>query len=320
MSAAVRNPAMLGVLLALLGYAVYAWSDAMVKAVGDSIGIFEIGAIVTVVSFIPALFAKPAAERWRDTFRLKRPWLMNLMALCRVGSATLITYSFVTIPLAEAYCLVFLIPVFITILGVVVLHEKVTIERWILVIASFVGVLLVVRPGFREIELGHLTAVGCALCAATATTIIRYSSGAERRTSLFVLPTLYTLLFNLAMLPIFGARLPGWWELALLIVSGALGGVGYLLQIGALSIAPASRIAPMQYSQIVWALIIGALFFAEVPDWIALIGLAVVVVSGIATIFSDGARARIAGRWVQYRARKLTTPDDASRISGPPDA
>lgn len=51
-----------------------------------------------------------------------------------------------------------------------------------------------------------------------------------------------------------------------------------------------------------------------------LAGLVVVVVAGIATITSDGARARIAGRWTQYRARKLTTPDDASRISGPPES
>ncbi|HHY48982.1 MAG TPA: DMT family transporter [Alphaproteobacteria bacterium] len=310
---------MLGVLLALACYAVYSWADAMVKGLGQALNIFEIGFFVTLFSFLPGLFAKPAGERWRQTFRLRRPWLTNLMALCRVGSATLVTYSFVTIPLAEAYCLVFLIPVFITILGVLVLREQVTPERWALVIVSFVGVLLVVRPGFRELELGHLTAVGCALCAAIATTILRFISDGEQRTSLFVLPTLYTLAFNLAMLPFFGWSIPDIGTAGLLLAAGLLGGLGYLLQIAAITVAPASRVAPMQYSQIVWALILGALFFAEIPDGIALAGLVVVVLAGIATIFADGARARIAGRWAQYRARRQTTPDDASRIAGPPE-
>lgn len=314
------NPSGVGVLLALGCYAVYSWSDAMVKAIGSSLSIFEIGVVVTAVSFVPGLFARPPGEKWRDALKLSRPILVNLLAFCRVGSATLITYSFVTIPLAEVYCIVFLIPVFVTILGVLVLQEQVAIERWILVLVSFVGVLLVVQPGFRQLELGHFTALGCALCAATATTILRFISGAERRTTLFLLPTLYTLLFNVALVPFFGFHMPSWGAVALLVGAGVLGGIGYLLQISAITVAPASRIAPMQYSQIVWALILGALFFAEFPDGVALAGLGVVVVAGIATIFADGARARIAGRWTEYRARRLTTPDDASRISGPPEA
>lgn len=115
------------------------------------------------------------------------------MAALRVVSSVTITYSFVTIPLAEAYCLVFLIPVFITILSVVVLKEQVGIDRWVLVLVSFAGVLLVVRPGFRELELGHLTALICACSAAFAATITRLIATEERRISVFMLPTLYIL-------------------------------------------------------------------------------------------------------------------------------
>lgn len=305
------TPASLGVLCALLAYGVYSTADAMIKGLGPELSVFEIGLFTTLFSIIPALFTKPKTERWRDTFKLNRPWLMLLISVARTASAMLITYSFVTIPLAEAYCLVFLIPVLTIILSVMILREQVSIDRWALVIISFLGVLLVVRPGFRELELGHLTAFGCAISAAISVTAMRLVSSHERRVSLFVLPGLFTLAANGIGLALIGFTWPSWMLLGALLICGVLGGIGYLLQIAAVSLAPASRIAPMQYSQVIWALLFGALFFAEVPDALGLAGLGVVVAAGLANVFSDGARARIAGRWAEYRARRdIPSPDE----------
>jgi drug/metabolite transporter (DMT)-like permease len=298
------SPAALGVVLALLAYAAYSTGDAMVKGLGGSLSPFEIGLFTTIFSIIPALFSKPKDERWRDTFKLTRPWLMTVIAVCRTASAMLITYSFVTIPLAEAYSLVFLIPVM-------------TIIRWVLVILSFIGVVIVVRPGFKELELGHLTAFLCAISAAISVTAMRMVSGKERRVSLFALPGLLTLAANGFFLVLFGGIWPSWMLLGGLLVCGVLGGIGYMLQIAAVATAPASRVAPMQYSQIVWALIYGALFFAEGPDAIGLIGLAVVVAAGVGNIFADGARTRLAGRWAEYRARRDNPSPDDFKGPGP---
>jgi drug/metabolite transporter (DMT)-like permease len=288
-----------------------------VKGLGGSLSPFEIGFFTTVFSIIPALFSKPKDERWRDTFKLSRPWLMTVIAVCRTASAMLITYSFVTIPLAEAYSLVFLIPVMTIILSVLILREPVTLDRWALVVLSFIGVVIVVRPGFKDLELGHLTAFLCAISAAISVTAMRMVSGKERRVSLFALPGLLTLAANAAFLVILGATWPTWELLAGLLVCGILGGIGYMLQIAAVAAAPASRVAPMQYSQIVWALLFGALFFSEAPDAIGLVGLAVVVIAGIGNIFADGARTRLAGRWAEYRARRDNPSPDDFKGPGP---
>jgi drug/metabolite transporter (DMT)-like permease len=311
------SPVSLGVLCALGAMASFSTGDALVKALGGSLGIFEIGLFTTIFSFLPALFSKPREERWRDTFKLNRPALIILVALCRTLSAILITYAFVTIPLAEAYCLVFLIPVLATILSVVVLKEEVSLDRWALVVISFLGVLLVVRPGFREIELGHIAAFICALAAAVSLTTIRLISGAERRVTLFALPGLFTLVVNLVGVFVVGFSWPSPLLLGGLVLCGVLGGIGYLLQLKGVSLAPASRVAPMQYSQIIWALLFGALFFSEVPDAISLAGLGVIVAAGLANIFTDGARARIAGRWAEYRARRDNPSPDDFKGPGP---
>jgi drug/metabolite transporter (DMT)-like permease len=302
------SPTSVGVLFAAACYFIYTLADATVKSLGDTLGIFEIGLFVTAFSLLPGVFAKPRGERWRDALKFIHPRITNGIGILRTGAAMLVTYSFVTIPLAEAYCIVFLIPVFITILSVIVLREEVSLERWALMLLSFAAVVLVVRPGFRELELGHLTALGCAICAALATTLTRMISGTERRLSLFLAPGLYTLVFNVLMLAILGYTAPDFIDLLTLLAAGLLGGVGYLFQITALAYAPANRVAPMQYSQMVWALILGAVFFAEFPDTAALVGISVLIVAGIANVLADRARARLASRWAEYRARRESSP------------
>lgn len=297
-----------GVLLAILSYAAYAWADAIIKALGHSIGIFEMGVAYTVVSLIPMLLAKPAHERVRDTFRFRHRWLMPAILVLRVTSSVSVTYTFTAIPLAEAYCIVFLIPVFITILSVVVLKENVRIERWLLVLASFAGVLLVVRPGFRALELGHITALICAFADAGATILTRFVSRDERRITLFVAPTLCTMAFNAMMLAITGFKTPNLVETALLLACGLLCGIGYVSYVNAVSTTLASRVAPMLYTQIVWALILGAAFFHEFPDGLGLVGLVVIVIAGIGAVFADGARTHLTASAARRRGELADLP------------
>jgi drug/metabolite transporter (DMT)-like permease len=315
---AALNRAGLGIAVALLAYAVYSVSDALVKGLGQSLGPFEIGFAIAVFSLLPGLFGKPKSERWRDTFRLTNPVWVHTIALLRMASNVLAVYAFISVPLADAYCIIFMMPVFIAILSVVVLREQVPLSRWVLVLVSFVGVLLVVRPGFRELELGHLAALGFSLTAAAALVITRMVADEERRMSLFALPLLYTAGFNGLML-LGGFALPDAMTLLVLVACGLTAGAGYLLQVVALSMAPASRVAPIQYSQILWALLLGMLFFDEVPDALALAGMGIVVAAGLANVVIDGRRARVAGRFGEFRGHTAT--DTPTGDAGPgPDA
>jgi len=282
-----------GVLLAVASYAVYAWADALIKGLGHSLSVYEIGVAYTTVSLLPMLLAKPAHERLRDTFRFRHRWLMPAILVLRMISGVSVTYAFTVIPLAEAYCIIFLIPVLIAILSVVVLKEHVGIERWLLILASFAGVLLVVRPGFRELQLGHIAAMLCACADAGAAILTRFVSRDERRVSLFIAPTLCTMTFYIVMLLITGFKVPDPLQLAMLVACGLCCGIAYVLYVTAFATAPASRVAPMLYSQIVWALVLGAAFFNEIPDGLALVGLAVIVVAGVGAVLADEARARL---------------------------
>lgn len=294
----------LGVAFALLSYSLYACGDALVKSFSGQISVFEIGFFANLFALVPAVFAKRPGEHWRHSFRLHNPKLVHLRGVVALIGSVAITYSFTTIPLAEAYSLAFLTPMFITLLSVLALSENVRLERWVLVGLSFIGVMIVVRPGFRELHPGHLTALLAAFASAGSTTILRVLSGNEQRLSIIAVNGLYLILGNGILMLALGVVLLPPLDFLRLAMVGIFGGTAQLIIIAALKRAPASHVGPTQYVQIVWAVCFGALFYHEFPDRIGIFGLVIVVIGGVATVFSDGARTRIAGRWSEFRARR----------------
>jgi drug/metabolite transporter (DMT)-like permease len=97
---------------------------------------------------------------------------------------------------------------------------------------------------------------------------------------------LYSLVFNFVlMLP--GFVWPSWSQLAIFLIIGSLGGIGGILIIQAARITPASLIAPVQYSQLIWAILLGAVFYDEFPDWLAVTGMLIVLAAGLANVLTE---------------------------------
>ena len=306
-----------GVLFALSAYALYSCCDAIVKGLGSGLSVYEIAFFTTLFSLIPALLMTPKGESWVTFWKVKNPLLLHLRGMSGVIGNLCIIFAFVQIPLAEAYSLAFLAPVFIVFISVWLLAEKVSLQRWLLLAASFIGVLIVVRPGFRELNIGHLAAVGSATCGAVTTSILRRIAKQETRASLIGVASCYILVINGVMMFVTrSAHWLTWPEIAGLVTIGALGGTANLIFIAATRTAPASVVAPFQYSQIFWAIIFGAIFYKEFPDAIAFVGLAVIVVAGILNLFS-GAQIRFFSRLSPGGAgpslmREQTRPDDSA--------
>lgn len=285
-----------GILLALLAYATYSWSDAAIKALGGDLSIFEIGFFQTAIAGGFILLARPGGGPWRDFWRMRHPWAVQARALIGLAASVLSVLAFTTIPLAEVYAIVFLSPLFVTILSMVLLKEHVGPWRWFAIVAGFVGVILVVRPGFRAIEPGHLAAVAMALLSATSIILMRSLSARERHTTILGFLILYGVVFNGVAMLLTEATMPTGGEWVILILAGAFAAIGHILLLRATRYAEANRLAPTHYSQIVWAVVIGALLFDERPDFLSLCGLAVIAGSGLLTILRERIRLG-AVRW-----------------------
>jgi drug/metabolite transporter (DMT)-like permease len=292
-----------GIILALAGYAVYAWGDGMVKAVGGQLSIFEIGFFNTLFAGVFLFFLKPEGEQWRGFWRMERPWAVQARALSGLAAGVFGVYAFTTIPLAEVYALIFLAPLFVTLLSIVILKEKVGPWRWAAVFAGFAGIMLVVRPGFRALELGHLAALMVAFLAAF-TIILMRSLAQEKQTTMLGVLVGYSLIFNGIAASATSFAVPDPKLFGLLALAGACTAGGHRLQLLAIRRSPANQIAPTHYSQIIWAVVIGATFFNEYPDWITLIGLAVVGGSGLLTLVRERAKLGTV-RWNPFSRNRL---------------
>lgn len=292
-----------GVLLALLAYATFSWGDACIKASRGGMSVFQTGFLVTLAAAIFLYFVHGPEERWRDFWRTKRPWMVQARALSGSGAGILGVYAFTTIPMAEAYSLIFLSPFFVTILSILILKEQIGPWRWGAVIAGFAGVLLVVRPGFRELSSGHLAALGIAFLAGTTVILLRSLSQSEKRTTILGVMILYALIINGIGAVVTGITMPSWRELALVLAAGAFSAMGQVLMLKAMKLAPANQVAPTQYSQIAWAAAIGAAVFGERPDALAIVGLVIVTMAGLLTVLRE-----------QWKFGKLRNPWGRNRL------
>ena len=275
-----------GVLFGFLTYALFSCADASVKGMGSTLPVFEIAFFITLASLSTFGFARSKSERWREVFRLNRPRLVLLRAISGTAGGIFAFYAFTTIPFAEAYSVLFTMPLFATVLAIPVLGERVGWRRWLAVATGFFGVLLVVRPGFHQLHLGHLSALASAACAAISIITLRHIGPTEKRISL--LAVLYSVALTVnGVLMIHQFRVPTKLDIGLIILAGIAGGFGQISMLAATRLAPANRVTPAQYSQIVWAIILGATFFGEFPDHVALIGMVLVVASGLFTFLRE---------------------------------
>lgn len=293
-----------GILLALVAYAVYSWGDAAIKALGGGLSVFEIGFYMTLVSALCIALTTPRDEKLLHFWRMQRPWAVQARALSGMAASVLSVIAFTTIPLAEVYALIFLAPLFVTLMSILFLKEQVGPWRWFAIVAGFAGVLLVVRPGFKELEIGHIAALIVALLAAFAVILMRSLSARETRSTMLGFLMLYILAFNGVAMLFTGATMPTLAETGFLIIAGILAAAGNILLLRATRFAPANQIASTHYSQIMWAVVLGLLFFQEKPDPIALAGLAIIAGSGLLTVARERIRLGTV-RWNPFSRNRL---------------
>jgi S-adenosylmethionine uptake transporter len=303
-----RSSMVKGVLLGFLAMAIFSCGDASIKAIGDRMTVFEISFFCTAFACIAIPFVKLPHERWRDMFRMHRPGLVMVRTIAGILAGLFSIYAFTTLPLAEVYSLIFLSPLLVTILSIPFLGETVGWRRALAILVGFAGVLLVVRPGFREMMPGHLAAAAAAMCGAATVLSLRALGPTEKRITLMGVVFVAALAVNGAIM-IFDFHVPAPRDFLLTAFAGLCGGTAHTLLMAAMRAAPANRVAPTQYSQIAWAIILGALFFGEFPDATAVAGIVLVTFAGLFTFAREEKRGvRFPSAWTMVFGRSGRSP------------
>lgn len=213
--------------------------------------------------------------------RTARPGIQTLRGLL-LGCATMLFFlSLTVLPIAEAAAIGFAMPLFIALLAVPMLGERMDMPRMLAVLAGLAGALIIVRPGSALFTPYALLPLLMAAVNALYHILTRKIAGVEPpMTSLFYGALVGAVMF--APVVPFAFELPqGALHWALLLALGALATVGHLALIRAYGHAPATVLAPFHYSILIWVMILGFLVFGDFPDHWSLAGMAVIVLSGL---------------------------------------
>ena len=291
-----------GVLLALLSYALYSSGDGLIRSLNNSVNVPTIAFFITLFTIFPTLLARPKNERWIDLWRMRHPVGVHIRVISGLLAGLCGIYAFTHLPMAQAYALIFLMPFFVTLFSVIILREHVGWRRWSALAIGFLGVLIVIRPGVQEITLAHFAALGVAFLGGVTITVLRKIASTERRTSIMGAIYFYGLLFH-GSLMMTNFVMPSQSDMITLVIIGCLAGTANLAMILASTATEANKIAPTQYSQIIWGIVLGAVMFSEFPDLWTYIGLVIVAAAGLFTYVRELARGRMPKRFVFFRNR-----------------
>ncbi len=196
------------------------------------------------------------------------------------------------LPLTEATAFSFAAPLFVTALSAPLLREPVDRHGWAAVAVGFLGVLIMIQP-----QPGHMNPAGAsfalvgAVCAAFAMITVREMGRTESGATITFYYSIAGCLVGLAGAP-FGWTIPDTATLAGLAVMGLLGGTGQLLLTESLRVAPVGVVAPFDYTQLLWASVLGLVIWGELPRVSTLTGAVVVAASGLYIVLHETRRFR----------------------------
>lgn len=277
----------LGVGLMVLAMLVFGCQDALSRLLAAH---YSIVLVLMLRFWFFAAFVAALALRSEGGLRAaaatKRPWLQILRGVTLIVQLTLLIQGFVLVGLVESHATFACYPLLVAALAGPLLGERVTRRQWIAIAAGALGVLVILRPGSGIFSPAALIVLCAAAVFATYSLLTRLAARSDTpQTSFF-----YTGIVGAALLtmvgPFYWQTLVGidWLWMLLLCISGA---TGHYLLIRVYDLTEASAVQPFAYLQLVFASVLGILVFGETLTWTTVVGVAIVIASGLSTLTSS---------------------------------
>ena len=270
---------MKAIIFSLLGWMFLPVMDGFAKYLSADLPILQITwarYFFTVVFTLPIMFFFFKRHLvWSD-----KPILQILRGLILLSANICFFYSISIISLAKALTLAFIAPLIVTAFSPVFLGEKVGFRRWTAVTIGFIGSLVVIRPGFLELNFASLAALCTGFLYGFYLIITRKLSSSDNPLLTLLLTGLVGAILVSLIIPFYWVK-PSLNQWSLMAGIGVFACIGHLFLILSLKYADASKLAPLGYTEIIPNIMIGYYFFSEIPDKWTYLGLFIIVLSGI---------------------------------------
>ena len=270
---------MKAITLNLLAWVMLPIMDGFAKYLSSTIPVLQITwsrYFFTVVIALPVMLIF-----FRKNFKwTEQPKLQLIRGLLLFCANILFFYSISVISLAKALTLAFIAPLIVTILSPFFLGEKVGIRRWLAVIFGFFGSLIVLRPGFVEINLASIAALGTGVLYGFYLIVTKKLHKSDHPLLTLLLTGVVGAIIGSLIVPSIWVQ-PSIQEWYMMFAIGFFASIGHLFLILSLKYADASKLAPFGYFEIITNIIIGYYYFNHFPDSWTFLGLSIIILSGI---------------------------------------
>ncbi len=268
----------LGVVLMLLGDFFFSLNDTLGKWLMGSYGV---GQVLLLRSVAGMIVIAPLA--WRagvaGLVRLERPGLQASRAVLSTAEIVLFYAAVASLPLADVMTFYLAAPIWVAALSPFVLGESVGWRRWSAILVGFVGVVVALEPSSASLSLASALSITGSFAFALMILLSRQLRGTTD-TALVFWQTFGALAAGLVLAP-FDWTPPPAADVGLMALLGVIALVAHMMINRALKLAPAAVVAPIQYTLLVWALILGYLVFGDVPRPAMLVGAVIIVAAGL---------------------------------------
>lgn len=293
-----------GVTYLCSGLFVFSFQDIIVKLLSSTFPVYELVFIRGLIA-APLIFLYVHYDSGFRTLSVKRPWFHFIRSLAMFISYMAFYLSLAALPLTMAVALFFTAPLIITALSIPMLGEQVGWRRWLGVLAGFCGVLVILRPGGGGLDAAALLPIIAALGYGFAQLLGRCMGATDSASVMSFYTGIAFVYFGGAMALVLGDgamsdgsggpmdfllrawSMPSWLELAMMVTTGVIAAMGFVLLTQAYRVAEANKIAPFEYTVMIWAILLSLLFFGTVPDVYTLIGAAMIAASGIYVLYRE---------------------------------
>jgi drug/metabolite transporter (DMT)-like permease len=261
--------------------ACFSASDALAKFLTTMLPV----AVIVWVRYLAFLLTLlPLLRRGRVVLRTRRLWLHGIRAVALASSASFFILALRVLPMAEATALVFASPLFVTVLSAWLLDERVDAVRWLIVVAGFAGVIVVMRPGSAVFRFEALLPVCSSLAWAVSVICTRKLALHDGVDTTLV----YSGLFGFALVTLIALpqiAVPPVEGLLAAVAMAAVWSAAQWLSVHAYHRGNVSVLAPFSYSQLLWSTLIGVVAFRHVPDGGSLAGICTILACGVVAMW-----------------------------------
>lgn len=268
-----------GILLMICCITLFSIKDAIAKHLSDAYPVIEILFFQYLVMMVIVLPITVFKGNWNF---YQQPNKISLLfrGFLGVSAVGLLFYSFSMIPLADATALIFVSPIVVTVLSPYFLGEKVGLISWLTTLVGFIGVLLIIQPGFETFNVGTLVALLSGILFGLYGIATRKLTF-QHRTEVMMLYTSLVGVFAVGVFLPFNWAMPVGLDWLVIVLVGVISSSGHALMVLSYANAPATIVTPFLYTSIIVATALGYYVFGDFPNLVAWIGITIIITSGI---------------------------------------